>query len=270
MADATKQIMLFGVVGAGAYVAYEYYRYSSAINTGSGGNATTIASVEAQLPFFTFLMMNFSPTSGTAAQQTLYNQIQSILSGQATTASTPQPGTTSTSQPTSVSAAPPSTPAPLPPAPPAKTSIVNARRGMASQLEAAISMTTANADQWNYAYNQVTGQGADARYGFNFDAVYGPVVNGARSSGTMSADVFLQMASGASGGSGSRRGLGFIANFPGARFSTVGNMLYLVHHPFPYSPTYNLKGVGLGAVTQATGFEKALFTNQRLRSNRIR
>ena len=281
MADG-KQIALFGMLGVGGYIVYEYYRYSSAINTLVGGDQTQIASAEAALPFFTFLSMNWGG-AGTSNQVQIYNALQAILSG-TTTASSPQPGTTSTSQPTSISNAPSTTPAPLPPAPPANSpSQLTSYRstGIASQMEQLINMSSANADQWNWAYAQLTGQGIDAQYGFNFDTVYGPVVNGVRNNGaTMSAPVFLQKAgvsSGALAGGASRtttktlHGLGVIANFVGPRYSTVGNMVYQIHHPFPYLPTYTLKGLtGLGTVTQAMGFEKALLAGQPLRSNRIR
>jgi hypothetical protein len=44
--------------------------------------------------------------------------------------------------------------------------------------------TVATADQWNWAYRQVTGQGLDEQYGFNFDVVYGPVATRANDSMT--------------------------------------------------------------------------------------
>ena len=134
-------------------------------------------------------------------------------------------------------------------------------------MQNAIQMTVANADQWNYAFRQVAGQGADQAYSFNFDKVYGPVVNGARPSGAMSAEVFLQMASNGRGMSG----FGAIAQYASPALLTQGNMIYMAHHPFPYSPTYTLRGLkGLGGVVQASGFEKALFARQPLMSNKLR
>jgi hypothetical protein len=161
--------------------------------------------------------------------------------------------------------------------------------GLASQMVAQINATSANADQWNYAYRALSG-GVDisTAYGFNFDTVYGAVVNGARSSGVMSVYQFLQMAQAAetqtpaaipiTSGRGAmvvrggttlaRRGFGAIQTFAGRPVSTQGNLLYMAHHPMPYAPTYALRG--LGGVTQATGLEKVLFARQGLRSNRIR
>lgn len=280
MPDTTKTILLVGGVGVGGYLIYEYMQYSNAINTivtGLGSGAT-VASVEQTLPFFTYLQMNFGAAASDNNTALAYALIKAIASGQTysqaiaslrASASTQAPGTTSATQTTSVSSAPGTTP--NPPAPQPTSSLVPSKgiRGgaLALQMQNAIGMSIATADQWNYAYGQVNGEGVDAQYGFNFDAIYGPVVNGARSSGTMTAVVFLQKAQTAIGG-GTLSGLSAIAQYAGPAIATQGNLIYQAHHPFPYTPTYTLRG--LGAVTAPTGFESALFARQPLRSNRIR
>ena len=95
------------------------------------------------------------------------------------------PGTTQPGQTTTISTAPPSTvtPAPGPPGVPQPT---------ATDLQNILNKTTGSADDWNYAYRQRTGYGIEQVYGFDFDKVYGPVVNGVRSTGTITADAFLQ------------------------------------------------------------------------------
>jgi hypothetical protein len=282
--DATKTILLVGGLGAGAYLFYEYMQYNNAINALANGNQTQISAAQTALPFFNYLGMLWGgAASGTATQQSIFQLIQSYLTGGTAAATQTQaPGTTSTTQPTSVSTVPGTTPtvnastapttvtpAPPPPAPQpvSRVPIVSSRPGLALQMQQKINMTIANADQWNYAYNQIMGQGIDAQYGLNFDHVYGAVVNGARSSGTMSAQSFLQLAASAVPG-GLGGGLSTIAQYAGPALATQGNLIYQAHHPFPYVPTYSLRG--LGAVTEASGFEKTLFAGRALRSPRIR
>jgi len=104
----------------------------------------------------------------------------------------PTPGTTQTmqqsQQPVSISTAPPATPPPTPPPPPLP-------QPSAADLQKALNMTTATADQWNYAYKQVTGYGIEQAYGTDFDSIYGPVgSDGTRpigNGGLISADAFL-------------------------------------------------------------------------------
>lgn len=172
--------------------------------------------------------------------------------------STPTPGTTPTQQQqgqgTSVTTSPSSTP-----------QTATLMQTLADNMAATANMQMANADQWNTVLRQITGWGVDNK-GVNFDAVYGPVVSGARQSGNMSAMLFLQLAAGSlKGGLPGLGGLGAIANYAGRMISTTGNMLYAAHHPLPYTPSYNLRGFrGLGAYTQATGFEKALLAGARI------
>lgn len=294
-ADAGKSILMFGVLGAGGYLIYEYMQYSSAINTAVNGDPTQTAAAQQALPFFTYLSLlwGFGSSTATTQQVQMFQALQAVLTGTATTTTTP--GTTGANQVTSVSTTPPTTPPPPPPAPqPTITRLpVTFRAGMsamASQMQTKINMTMANADQWNYAYNAITGTDISTAYGFSFDTVYGPVVNGARSSGNLTAQAFLNMAEAAatqkpaSSTSGSTtptgtgivlhprgsniRGFGSIATYPGPRYTTTGNMIYSIHHPYPYVPSYSLKG--LGAVTQPMGFEKALYAGIPLRSNKVR
>lgn len=259
-----QTILLVGVLGAGGYLAYEYYQYSHAINSLANGNQSVISSAENVLSFFQYLSANWSGTGGmSAAQVQIYQAIQAFLSGATTQTQTPAPGTTSSNQPTNIGTTSGSTTS-------GSTSSTSPTTiptpSIATAMANAIGMQTANADQWNYAYNQLMGQGADAQYKFNFDKVYGPVVNGVRWSGTMSAQVFLQMAQNGAGMSG----LGTIVRLAGPALTTQGNLIYQAHHPFPYVPTYTLRGLGaMGAMVQASGFEKALFTRQPMRSNRL-
>lgn len=312
MADSGKNLIMFGVIGAGGYLIYEYMQYSSAMNTASSGNATNLSALEQALPFLTWLQMNWTgAASGTTTQQTIYNGLQSILSGTAaasTTSTTPGTTPASTGTPTTVSTAPPSTtttsgstapsttPQPIvQTAPTIVRQPVSTRSGilsMATQMQSAIGMSTANADQWNYAFRQITGQDISTYYGFNFDTVYGAVVNGARSSGQLTAQAFLNMGQGAatvtptqsagssSGGTvhpvrGGVKGLGAIARYPGPAILPIGNLLYQAHHPLPYLPSYTLKGLGgfgrpgLGAPTHPLGFERALYAGLPLRSNKV-
>lgn len=284
MPDATKTIFLVGGLGVGGYLIYEYMQYSNAVNTiaaqgGGTPNSATVASIQQALPFFTYIQMNFGMAASSTNTAIAYALIKAVASGAtysqalaSVQGSTQAPGTTSSGQATSVSSAPGTT-SPAPPAPQPTSSLVPAKgiRGgaLALQMQNTIGMSIANADQWNYAYTQINGEGVDRQFGLNFDAVYGPVVNGTRSSGTMTANVFLQKAQTAiSGGTSGVGRLSAIAQYAGPALATQGNLIYQAHHPFPYTPTYTLRG--LGAVTAPTGFESALFARRPLRSNRIR
>ena len=181
---------------------------------------------------------------------------------------TAQPGTTPTmnqsGQVTSVSTASQTTP------PPSGT-----MQTLAQNMVNTLGTTNATADQWNFAYAKIMGQGIDKQYGLNFDSVYGPITSaGVRNNGaTMTALTFIQLAASAHpGGLPGLSGLGSaIARFSGRWIPSYGNMIYMAHHPLPYSPTYNLRGFrGLGAYTQASGMEKALWQQGHLRGNRIR
>lgn len=184
-----------------------------------------------------------------------------------TSTATAQPGTTSTmnqaGQSTSVSTAPSSTAAP-------SSTIEN----VANQLSQMAGTVSASADQWNYYYARAFGQGLDKQYGFNFDSVYGPVGSGGvRPSGTMTALSFLMTAAAAlPGGLPGLSGLGSqISHFPGRILPQAGSMAYLNNHPLPYTPSFNLRGFrGLGALVQASGFEKALWAGRTIQSSRVR
>lgn len=267
--DTGKTILMLGVVGAGGYLLYEYSQYSTGINAvvaaaqQAGVTSYTVANLQTAVPFTTYLEIIWGLTADTT--KGLVSAIQAGAKGTLTTtaSSTTTPGTTTTMQQsgsgTSVSTAPTSTPNAT--AQPSGTMTT-----LANNMAQAIGMTTANADQWNYAFNQIMGQGIDAKYSLNFDQVYGAVVNGKRNNGaTMSALMFLQLAASAKGGSlPGLSGFGRIAQFAGPRYQTTGNMLYQAHHPFPYQPSFNLAGMkGMGAYTQASGFERALWAGGR-------
>jgi hypothetical protein len=277
MAAEGKQIILFGMLGVGGYLVYEYMQYSnqmSALATQygvgyySGSNVTAaVSQLEAVLSFMTYVAMKWGMGGTvTVAQQNVFDAMTGV-----TTSPTQQaPGTTSPSQPVSVTAVPAPTAAP-----PASTSTPtpSSLQTLAANMAGNINMTVASADQWNYAFSHVIGQNIDQKYGFSFDKVYGPITGPAtkrvRNNGaTMSALMFLQLAAAAvPGGLPGLSGFGAIARFSGPVINSVGNMIYQAHHPLPYAPTYTLRG--LGAVTQAMGFEKALFANHLLRSNRV-
>ena len=138
---------------------------------------------------------------------------------------------------------------------------------VATNMENAIGLTVATADQWNTAYARVMGQGIDQQFGFSFDAAYGTVSNGVRNNGaTMSALLFLQQAAAQVPGGIGLSGLGAFVRYPWPSFQTTGNMIYRSHHPLPYNQTSYRVRAGLGALTSATGFEKILWANQQLRA----
>lgn len=181
-----------------------------------------------------------------------------------TTGTAATPGTTSTmtagSQQTSISTAPPSTPA----QPSANMT------SLASSLTQYLGMATASADQWNYAFSHLMGIGIDTKYGLDFGRVYGQVSGGVRPTGNMSALAFLQLAAASlPGGLPGLSGLSSaIVRFPGSWSAGMLNTLTERQHPLPYALTYRLRG--LGAFTQATGFEKALWAGRPLWTNRLR
>src|SRR6516162_8901834 len=109
-----KTIILLGLAGAGGYVLYEYFQYSSEIDkviaarAAPGTSASDVsaakAGIEQGLPFFTYLALKWGITSGTTQlQQAAFTTLTQGFPQQSA-----QPGTTSTSQPTSVTTAPPS------------------------------------------------------------------------------------------------------------------------------------------------------------------
>lgn len=283
-ADAGKMIMFVGVAGVGGYVIYEYMQYQKVINqinlNDSTGNSA--ANFENTLPFISFLMAGFSPpTAGTPAYSA-YQAAVAFLSGAvATTPSTP--GTTSSGQTTatSVSTTPTTTPSTqsttstggsttsnAPPATPQPT---------AADLQAAANASTASADQWNYYYRQLTGYGIEQIYGGNFDAIYGSIqANGQRSTGQLTAQAFLTLPAAmgltrtaVSGMSGLGR-LAAIARFYTPVVNPMASLVYRAQHPSPYRLPVSGGMSGLGAVTQATGFEKALWAGSFIRSRRVR
>lgn len=261
---AGKTIVMLGVAGVGVYTIYEYTQYSHAINIINGADTTgkTGAAVQAALPFMSYLMAGLSaPAAGTPAGNA-YQLIQSALAGTLQAAAASQtPGTSATSgQPsqTSVTTA-------------ASTSTASQAampQPASADLQKALNMSTATADQWNYAYHQLTGYGIEQLYGSSFDTIYGaPDSNGNRSTGLMSADAFLSLP-GAKGLTrvASLKGLGAIARFYTPVVNPMSSMVYRAQHPSPYRfPVSN----GMGAFTQATGFEKALWSGRFLRGNKI-
>lgn len=268
--DAGKTILMLGVVGVGGYLVYEYTRYHSAISGLTGGDPTSMAAAQAQIPFMTYVMLNLGIGTATAQQATALAAIQKYLSGQLVTSPTPTPGTTPTmtasQSPVSVSTTPTSTPTTAGSAGGTSSSTPTVQQPTAADLQHAINMTLANADQWNYAYHQLMGAGIDQVYAFNFDTVYGAVVNGVRSSGQLSAQGFLNapVVAGFKPTSGVS-GLGAIAHFYTPVTRSSGSMLYSAQHPSPYrQPMTNLAGF-----TQPTGFEMALLGRQTLRGNKI-
>lgn len=262
MADTGKTILVLGVVGVGGYLLYEYSQYSTGVNAvaaaavgPSGDPSKAVSSIEQTLPFMTYLQMAFGMTPAT----NLYNYIKSGAAGTLQSSQPQTPGTTPSMQQTggqtSVTTTPTSTPNTTTPAPSGTMTT------LAGNMAQAIGKTTATADEWDYAFNQIMGQAIDAKYGLNFDTVYGPAVNGVRNNGaTMSALMFLQLAASAKGGSlPGLSGFGNIAQFGGPRYMTTGTMIYQMHHPFPYRPSFS----GVGAYTQATGGERALWAGRR-------
>lgn len=178
----------------------------------------------------------------------------------AATTTTPTPGTTPTmtqaQTPTSVSTAPTTTPA-------TTTTTTGTAAPTATDLQNQLNQTLAGADAWNYAYAQLTGVGIDRRYGFSFDQVYGSIVNGVRNNGQLlTANAFLTMPAAFGFTTPAKlSGLGAIAQFYTPVVAPQGSMIYRAQHPSPYR--YPM--AGLGAFTQATGFEKALWGGRSLR-----
>jgi hypothetical protein len=137
-------------------------------------------------------------------------------------------------------------------------------------LQNALGQTLASPDQWNFAYRQLTGYGIEQIYGGDFGAIYGSIQSdGTRPTGNISAQAFLSMPAGtATKTIGSRRSsLGAIARFYTPVVNPMASMVYRAQHPSPYRLPM---GGGMGALTQATGFEKTLWAGSWLRSNRIR
>jgi hypothetical protein len=266
MADGGRTIALLGVVGVGGFAIYEYTQYSHALSIINSADPTGAAgtAIETALPFTSWLMAAFgAPSPGTPAGNA-YQLLNAALAG--TLASNlPQPGTSAASgQPmsTSVSTAPQTT-APAPPAPPSTPQPTSA------DLQNALNTTLATADQWNFVYRQLTGYGIEQVYGGNFDAIYGAIgANGQRPTGQLSAQAFLTLPVAKGIAPTGLSGFGAIAQFYTPVVNPMGSMVYRAQHPSPYRlPSV---GGGMGAVTQATGFEKALWAGGFIRSRRVR
>jgi hypothetical protein len=110
-----------------------------------------------------------------------------------------------TQQPTSISTTPPTTPTIIYVQTPTPTSAPPVSVLTQQMISLVGNALTATADQWNWAYTKITGQGVDQQYKFNFDTVYGPIVPGApaasaRSSGMMTPNDFLARAQAATPG----------------------------------------------------------------------
>lgn len=284
-ADAGKMIMFLGVAGVGGYVIYQYTQYQKVINQLNVNDPTgqTAANFENTLPFMSFAMASFSPpTAGTPAYNAYQAAVAYLSGAVATTPSTP--GTTSSGQTaaTSVSTAPTTTPVTQSTATtggsttPSNTQPTTPQP-TASDLQSAANATTASADQWNYYYRQLTGYGIEQIYGGNFDAIYGSIqANGQRATGQITAQAFLTLPAAmglsrtaVSGMSGLGR-LAAIAQFYTPVVNPMASMVYRAAHPSPYRLPVSGGMSGLGAVTQATGFEKALWAGGFIRSRRVR
>lgn len=270
MPDTGKTIALVGILGLGGFMVYEYMEYNSALATISRADptGTTTNQILSVLPFTSWLMTMFGAPSAGTPQATAYQLIQAALTGQiqtAAAATTGTPGTTAAGPATtSVSTAPSTTQsAPkLPPSTPQPT---------ATDLQNTLNTSTASADQWNYAYRELTGYGIEQIYGGNFDAIYGAIQsNGQRSTGNITAQAFLNlpvaMGLSASGLSGFGR-MGAIATFYTPVLNPMSSMVYRAQHPSPYRLPV---GGGMSGLTQATGFEKALWAGGFVRSRRVR
>jgi hypothetical protein len=260
-ANVGKTIITVGVAGAGAYVIYEYTRYSHALSVMDTADPTRklSTSVDQTLGFFSYLMAGISaPAPGTPAANA-YAAVQQALAGTALPPPPPPPGSTpSGPTDTSVKPPPPTAPPPPPPSLPQPTG---------ADLQKVLNLTIASPDQWNYAYRQLTGYGIEQLYGSDFDTVFGAITNGARPTGSITADAFLSLP--LSRGlvkKSSISGLGTIARFYTPVVNPMSSLVYRSQHPSPYR--FPVSG-GMGAFTQATGFEKALWAGRFLRSNRI-
>lgn len=266
MADGARTIVMLGIAGVGGYVIYEYTRYSHALSLMDAADTTkqTSTTVQNNLGFMGFLMGNFS-TPTTQPALGAYQYVQQVLTtGSAgvqvqspgTGAASGQPPTTSVTTTTASTGTPSTTAAPAPAQP------------AAADLQKVLNMTVANADQWNYAYRQLTGYGIEQLYGVGFDVIYGSVdANGNRQTGNITADAFLSLP----GNKGltkksSISGLGAIARFYTPVVNPMSSMVYRAQHPSPYRFPI---GGGMGAFTQATGMEKVLWAGRSLRSSRF-
>lgn len=263
MADGGKTIAMVGILGVGGYLAYEYTRYSNALSiinqhdpTGATGNA-----IGQTLGFMGFLTAGFSaPAAGTPASQAY--QLLTAAAGGTLGQVAPTPGTTAAGPATTtVTTTPGTTPAP-PSSPP------SAPQPTAADLQNALNATTGSADQWNFAYRQLTGYGIEQIYGGDFGAIYGAVgSDGTRPTGNISAQAFLNLPSAKGLSATGLHGFGAIARFYTPVINSMGSMVYRAQHPSPYRAPM---GGSLGALTQATGFEKALWAGGFLRNARIR
>lgn len=276
-ADAGRMIVFLGVAGVGGYTIWKYTEYQHALNIFNARDTSgaTSNAVEQALPFMSYLMAGFSaPTTGTPAGNA-YLLIGQALSGQLTTTSQ-TPGTSATTgQPstTSVSTTPTTTTTVSASTSPSTTSSTTTTASVAStpqptaqDLQTALSTNLASPDQWNYAYRELTGYGIEQLHGGNFDAIYGPIQsNGQRPTGSITAQAFLSLPA-AKGLSG----FGAIARFYTPVLNPMGSMVYRAQHPSPYRLPVSGGMTGLGALTQATGFEKALWAGGFIRSRRIR
>lgn len=266
MADGGKTIAMLGILGVGGYVAYEYMRYSNALSVINKADPTgaTANAVGQALGFMGFLSAGFSqpPAVGTPASQAyqLLTAAAAGTLGQVTP--TPAPGTTAAGPATTtVTTTPGTTPAPpaQPPSPPQPT---------ATDLQNALQSNLGSADQWNYVYRQLTGYGIEQIYGGDFGAIYGAVgSDGTRPTGNITAQAFLNLPSSKGISATGLHGFGAIARFYTPVINSMGSMVYRAQHPSPYRAPI---GGSLGALTQATGFEKALWAGGFLRSARIR
>ena len=225
---AKNQILVIGAVGAGAYLAYEYWQYSQLPAATQQANS-----------FWAYLLANWG--IGTAAP--------------ATTATTTAPTTTTAVQansPTTTTTGTPTTPA-------APTSVLQTLQQTAGQGTYIQTASGAVLLAPMRAVPVAPTRGTTALLPNRGATAVKPATL-----------PFVEVPT--SPVRGGTRGVGAVRVLPGpAPINTAANMLYQSHHPLPYIPGYHMRGMrGLGAATQATGMEKALYGRQFLRSNRIR
>lgn len=278
MADTGKTVLMVGLVAGGGYLLWQYTAYASGINLLNQLQAGLGTQVGTDIPFFSFVMGSAANANELALLQAAVSaggNLSALQSAVGATSSSATPGTTSTmnqaQQPTTVSTSPSTTPTT---SASSGSSVVTVQQPSATDLQNNINMTSATADQWNVAYRALMGYGIDQVYNFNFDTVYGAIgANGQRATGNMTAQAFLA-APGLHGYQPTpmtgMSGLAAIAHFFTPVVSPQGSLIYAAQHPSPYRQPMRGMGRGMGAFTQTTGLEKALWAGGRLMAGRIR
>jgi hypothetical protein len=273
MADTGKMIGLVALIGGGGFIVYEYMQYNNALNIINQRDPTQQTSNTIQLifPFTSWLGAAFGAPAAGTPQGNMYQLLMAALEGKlssimpAATTSTVTPGTSASGPAVTTVSTAPTTTTPAPPAPPSSP------QPTAQDLQNALNLQVASPDQWNFAYRQLTGYGIEQIFGGNFDSIYGSIgANGQRPAGNISAQAFLNMPVALGISAGALHGIGrmgAIAQFYTPVVNSMASMVYRAQHPSPYRLPM---GGSLGALTQATGFEKALWSGGFIRSRRVR